>query len=166
MNHLVVHRRAQARRVVVVPLERRLRAKFLDLRLGNALQVHRGRAGLYCLLHRLVHLPQDDATGAHLLNFLRCFDRNRHSATLLTITQLVPQTLQRRDDTCRHSFDGLLSIYNLKPAEATVVLDHRRGKFSELLHALRKNLFRVVWPLHQRLAIHITHARSLLADCV
>ena len=65
MDDLLVHRGADRRRIAVVPLERRFRARLMHEPLGQLIEIPRRDAGRHCLSqlgensrHELVHASQ------------------------------------------------------------------------------------------------------------
>lgn len=71
VHNLFIHRRAQHAGIIVVPLERRLGPKFLDLLIGGALQVHGGDTWRYQRSDLVENLADDAAAMPHLLYLRR-----------------------------------------------------------------------------------------------
>src|SRR5579872_1820752 len=80
VHDLVIHRRAEHARVIVVSLERGLGAKFDDFIFGGSLQVHRGYAGRDQRSQVVQYLADDAATLPHLVNLRRRFANNCHGS--------------------------------------------------------------------------------------
>src|SRR5260370_11065981 len=62
MHNLFIHRRAQHAWIIVISLESRLRAQFLDFLFGGAFQIHRGHPGTdqsSHIVHNLTHNDPD-----------------------------------------------------------------------------------------------------------
>src|SRR5260370_9880487 len=79
MHNLFIHRRAQHAWIIVISLESRLRAQFLDFLFGGAFQIHRGHPGSDQSSHIVQNLTHNAPALSHLFNLCRRFTHNRHS---------------------------------------------------------------------------------------
>src|SRR3954471_934409 len=73
MHDLLIHRSAQDTGIIVISLERRLRAEIADLLLRYAFQVHGADPGSDYCFYGIQHLPQDASALAHLFDLVTRF---------------------------------------------------------------------------------------------
>src|SRR5438309_811590 len=73
VHNLFIHRGAQHAGIIVIPLESRLRAQFLDFLFGGALQIHRGHTGSDQFAHIVQNLTHNAPALSHLFNLCRRF---------------------------------------------------------------------------------------------
>src|SRR5271156_4193259 len=89
VNNLVIDRSAQCSRKAVISLEGCDRTQLRDLLDGNLLEIHRRSARDDVGRNRVVDLAKSLTGDPHLLDLLRRFDHDSHSAVRLDVTGLT-----------------------------------------------------------------------------
>ena len=151
MHDLLVHRRAHRRRIPVVPLERRLRARLAHPPLGQRVDVRRRHA-------RRHHLPQLGENPRHelvhpsqLRNLaLRPADNHRASPSALSPPGGV---VDHRVELVRHTLRRLRTVHDAERRPLAVVLQHRlrgRADTPSTLAARRPGRRRCAAPVRRR----------------
>src|SRR5581483_10488534 len=142
VHDLVIHRRAQHARIIVIALECRFGAEFLDLFFGGPLEIQRRHTRSNHRLQLVQDLADDVPAALHLFNLGLRFTNDRHAS--ISLGRAASVAVDFLYDRLSDIVQWLVTIDRQHPPKFLIVLRHWLGLALIRIETLANDLCPVI----------------------